>query len=91
MNLLQRLQQDYPWIDFRMSGALNPDECVMVIQNTDVVDLADGQAPTTMSGEIDLGLATEYRHLGMRIPRIKQRTTRSTGSPSEPASTGDHS
>lgn len=71
MNLLQRLQQDFPWIDFRMSGALDPDECVMVVQNTDVVDLADGQAPTTMSGEIDLGLATEYRHLGMRIPRIK--------------------
>ncbi|OIB56607.1 hypothetical protein [Natrialba sp. SSL1] len=71
MNLLQRLQQDFPWIDFRMSGALDPDQCVMVVQNSDVVDLADGQAPTTMSGEIDMGLATKYKHLGMRVPRIK--------------------
>lgn len=71
MNLLQRLEQDFPWIDFRMSGALDADECVMVIQNRNVVDLADGQAPTTMSGEVEMGLATQYKHLAMRVPRIK--------------------
>jgi len=71
MNLLQRLERDFPWIDFRMSGVLDPNECVMVVQNRNVVDLADGQAPTTMSGEIDMGLATEYKHLAMRVPRVK--------------------
>jgi hypothetical protein len=71
MNLLQRLQQDFPWIDFRMSGALDADECVMVAQNRNVVDLADGQAPATMSASVDMGLATEYKHLAMRVPRIK--------------------
>jgi hypothetical protein len=71
MNLRQRLEQDFPYLDIRHAGALGSSEAVMVIQSPDVVDLADAQAPTTQSWDIDGGFATRFKSLACRVPRLK--------------------
>lgn len=71
MSVAQRIAQDYPFLDLRHAGVLEPGEVVMVIQSEDVVDLANGQSPTNMSWEVENGLVTRYKTLGMQIPRIK--------------------
>jgi len=71
MNLRMRIEQDYPYLDLRHAGALGSSEAVMVIQSPDVVDLADAQAPTTQSWDIDGGFATRFKSLACRVPRLK--------------------
>lgn len=71
MSVAQRIEQDYPFLDLRHAGVLDPGHVVMVIQSQDVVDLANGQPPTNMSWEVENGLVTRYKTLGMQIPRIK--------------------
>jgi len=72
MSIRMRVEQDYPYVDVRHAGALDAGSIVMVTQNRDVVDLADAQAPTTLNWEIEGGLATRFKTLACRVPRIKQ-------------------
>lgn len=72
MSIRERVAQDYPNLDVRHAGALDAGNIVMVIQNRNVVDLADAQAMTTMNWDIEGGLATRFKTLACRVPRIKQ-------------------
>lgn len=72
MSIRERVEQDYPNLDVRHAGALSAGTIVMVIQNRDVVDLADAQAPTTMNWDVEGGLSTRFKTLACRVPRIKQ-------------------
>lgn len=71
MNLRARIERDFPWVDIRHAGALGSDETVFVIQDPDVVDVADAQAPTTQSWEIEGGFATKYKSFACQVPRVK--------------------
>lgn len=79
MSLLQRLEQDFPYVDIRHAGALPSDEAVMVVQDPNVVDLADAQAPTVMSWDVEGGMATRYKSLACRIPRLKSTYNQRSG------------
>lgn len=79
MSLARRIGQDYPYVELRHAGVLDPGELVMVIQSPDVVDIANGQAPTNMSWELENGLVTRYKTLGMQIPRIKSTQSGRSG------------
>jgi hypothetical protein len=72
MSLRERAERDYPNMEFRHAGALDAGTIVTVIQNRDVVDLADAQAPTTMNWDVDGGMSTRFKTLACRVPRIKQ-------------------
>jgi len=72
MSLRERAERDYPNMEFRHAGELSAGTVVMVIQNRDVVDLADAQAPTTMNWDVEGGLSTRFKTLACRVPRIKQ-------------------
>jgi len=72
MSLRERAERDYPNMEFRHAGALDAGNIVTVIQNRDVVDLADAQAPTTMNWDVEGGMATRFKTLACRVPRIKQ-------------------
>lgn len=71
INVGQRIQRDHPELSLRHAGVLEPGELVLVIQNRDVVDVANAQAPTNMSWDVEGGLVSRYKTLGMQIPRIK--------------------
>lgn len=71
MNIRTRIQQDYPYVDIRHAGSLSGGNIVMVAQNRNVVDLADAQAPTNMSWDVEGGMATRFKALACRVPRIK--------------------
>lgn len=71
MSIRERIEQDYPWLELRQSGTLDPDECVMVVNDRKFVDLADAQAATNFSWDVEGGFGTRYKALNCRIPRIK--------------------
>lgn len=79
MNLRARIERDFPWVDIRHAGALGNDETVFVIQNQDVVDLADAQAPTTQSWDIEGGFATKFKSFASRVPRVKDTRNNRSG------------
>ena len=71
MTLLERVNQNRPYIEFRHAGELDAGTIVGVIQNRNVVDLADAQAITNMSWDVEGGMATRYKTLACRVPRVK--------------------
>lgn len=79
MNLARRIERDYPHINLRHAGMLNPGELVMVVRSPDVVDIANGQSPTNMSWDVEGGLVTRYKTLGMQIPRVKSTKSGKSG------------
>lgn len=79
MSLATRIQQDYPYLELRHAGVLDAGEVVLVIQSPDVVDIANGQSPTNMSWDVEGGLVTRYKTLGMQIPRIKNTKSGKSG------------
>ena len=79
MSIRTRLEQDYPFLNLRHAGVLSPGELVLVIRSRDVVDVANGQGPTNMSWDVEDGLVTRYKTLGMQIPRIKSTQSSKSG------------
>lgn len=71
LSIAERIEQDYPWLTLRQSGVLDPDEVIMVVNNRRFVDLADAQAETNMSWDVEGGMATRFKAMNCRIPRIK--------------------
>jgi hypothetical protein len=71
MSIRDRIEQDYPWLTLRQSGVLNPDEVIMVVNNRKFVDVADAQAATNFSWDVEGGFGTRYKALNCRVPRIK--------------------
>jgi len=71
MSLRQRIQQDYPYLDLRASGALDDGEVIMVTKDSTFVEVINAQAPTNMSEETDFGLATKFKTMSCRVPFLK--------------------
>lgn len=71
MSIRERINQDYPWLTLRQSGVLDPGEVLMVVQNSKFVDLADAQAETNFSWDVEGGFGTRFKALNCRVPRIK--------------------
>lgn len=79
INIITRIEQDYPYIDVRHAGALPAGEAVMVVQDSDIVDLADAQSATTMAWDIEGGMATRFKTMLCRVPRVKSTFDRASG------------
>ena len=71
MSIRERIEQDYPWLDLRQSGVLDPDEVLMVVQDRNFVELANAQVPTNMSWDVEGGMGTRYKTLNCQVPAIK--------------------
>lgn len=71
MSIADRIEQDYPWLTLRQSGVLDPGEVLMVVQDRRFVDIADAQAETNFSWDVEGGFGTRFKALNCRIPRIK--------------------
>ncbi|AXR80792.1 major capsid protein [Natrarchaeobaculum sulfurireducens] len=67
----ERIEQDYPWLELRQSGVLEPDEVLMVVQDRNFVELVNAQAPTNMSWDVEGGMGTRYKTLNCQVPAIK--------------------
>lgn len=72
MSVRQRIEQDYPFLDLKASGALNDGEVLMVTQDPQWVEVINAQGPTNLSEEAEFGLATEYKAMSCRVPLIKK-------------------
>jgi hypothetical protein len=68
MTVKTRLQQDYPYLDMQAAGELSDGELVMSVKDPRFLRILTAQAPTNLSEEVDMGLATEYKILASRIP-----------------------
>ncbi|MFC6975813.1 major capsid protein [Halomicroarcula sp. GCM10025709] len=68
MTVMTRLQQDYPYLDMQAAGELQDGEVVCLVKDPRFVRILTAQAPTNLSEEVDMGLATEYKTLASRIP-----------------------
>ena len=71
-SLMQRIQQDYPYLEMKASGALSDGELLMVTKDPKWVEVINAQSPTNLSEEVEFGLATEYKALSCRVPLIKK-------------------
>ncbi len=71
MSVRERIQQDYPYLTLRPSGALDDGEVIMVTQDPQWVEVINAQGPTNLSEDVDFGLATQYKALSCRVPFIK--------------------
>lgn len=68
MSLMSRIERDYPYIDMQAAGELDDGELVAVVQDERFLRILTAQAPTNMSEEVDMGLATKYKTMASRIP-----------------------
>lgn len=68
MSLMQRIERDYPYIEMQAAGELDDGELVATVQDPRFLRVLTAQAPTNLSEEVDMGLATEYKTLASRIP-----------------------
>jgi len=68
MSLMSRIERDYPYIDMQAAGELSDGELVATVQDPRFLRILTAQAPTNLSEEVDMGLATEYKTLASRIP-----------------------
>jgi len=71
MTVKTRLQQDYPYLDMQAAGELDDGELVCVVKDPRFIRVLTAQAPTNLSDEVDMGLATEYKTLASRVPFFK--------------------
>lgn len=71
MTVMTRLQQDYPYLDMQAAGELDDGELVCLVKDPRFCRILTAQAPTNLSKEVDMGLATEYKTLASRIPFFK--------------------
>lgn len=71
MTVKTRLQQDYPYLDMQAAGELDDGELVCVVKDPRFIRVLTAQAPTNLSEEVDMGLATEYKTLASRVPFFK--------------------
>ena len=69
--VMTRLQQDYPYLDMQAAGELNDGELVCMVKDPRFIRVLTAQAPTNLSEEVEMGLATEYKTLASRIPFFK--------------------
>lgn len=68
MSLMQRIEQDYPYIEMRAAGELDDGEVVASVQDNRFLEILTAQAPTNLSEEQEFGLATSYKTLASRVP-----------------------
>lgn len=68
MSLMQRIERDYPYIEMQAAGELADGELVATVQDPRFLRILTAQAPTNMSEEVEMGLATKYKVLASRIP-----------------------
>jgi len=68
MSVMQRIQQDYPYIDMQAAGELDDGEVVATVKDPRFLEILTAQAPTNLSEEVDMGLSTKYKTLASRIP-----------------------
>ena len=59
MSVMQRIEQDYPYLDFRTAGALDDGDVIMVAKDERFVEVINAQSPTNLTEEVDFGLATK--------------------------------
>lgn len=71
MTVKTRLQRDYPYLDMQAAGELADGELVCMVKDPRFIRVLTAQAPTNLSEEVDMGLATEYKTLASRIPFFK--------------------
>jgi len=71
MTVKTRLQNDYPYLDMQAAGELDDGELVCMVKDPRFIRVLTAQAPTNLSEEVDMGLATEYKTLASRIPFFK--------------------
>lgn len=75
MSLMQRIERDYPYIDMQAAGELDDGELVATVQDPRFLRILTAQAPTNLSEEVDMGLATKYKTLASRIPFFQKTYT----------------
>lgn len=71
MTVMTRLQQDYPYLDMQAAGELADGELVCMVKDPRFIRVLTAQAPTNLSEDVDMGLATKYKALASRIPFFK--------------------
>jgi len=71
MSLRERIEQDYPYVDMAAAGELADGELVATVQDPRFLRILTAQAPTNLSEDVDMGLATDYKVLASRIPFFK--------------------
>jgi hypothetical protein len=68
MTVKTRIENDYPYLDIQSAGELDDGELVCLVKDPRFCQILTAQAPTNLSEEVDMGLATEYKTLASRIP-----------------------
>lgn len=71
MTVKTRLQQDYPYLEMQAAGELADGEVVCMVKDPRFIRVLTAQAPTNLSEEVDMGLATQHKVLASRIPFFK--------------------
>jgi len=63
---------DFPYVDVAEAGFLDDGELVASVKDRRFVKILTAQAPTNLSAETDMGLATDYKAMASRIPFFKK-------------------
>lgn len=71
--LLDRIEQKYPNLELVHAPRLQAGRSVFIPQSKRYFDLADAQAPTNMSWEVDGGMAVRNKVMASRVPVVKEQ------------------